>query len=329
MTDRALTMLTQAEYPRRVLLSLFGFVLADCGMRWRISAGGWNVVVLGFLATIGPLVWGQSSPQPRHYRNQIQFAGGADDALVLDASFPMSRLPGRGPAAPAVIVVHGGGWEAGDRRTYISPLLTLLESSPYAWFSVDYRLAPQHPYPAAVEDVQAAVAWVREHARELGVDPARLFLVGESSGGHLVSLVGALDRASPRNARLAGVVSFYGIHDFESWIVSNGSLRRNAALFLAVSTFGPETLPRIREASPVNHIHARMPPYLLIHGQNDPGVPLAQSEEMCRRMTAGGASCELFVLPGAGHGMENWERQPGLDAWKPRLVEWLRSRAGE
>lgn len=324
-----MTVLTEAEYPRRVILSRFGFDSVDGGMRWCIFAGGWKAVVLGLLVTMGPLVWGQSSPQPRFYRNQIRFAGGADDALVLDASVPMSRLPGRALAAPAVIVVHGGGWEAGDRRTYISPLLTLLESSPYAWFSVDYRLAPKHPYPAAVEDVQAAVAWVREHARELGVDSARLFLVGESSGGHLVSLVGALDRASPRNARLAGVVSFYGIHDFESWIVSNGSLRRNAAQFLAVSSVGPETLPRIREASPVNHIHARMPPYLLIHGQNDPGVPVAQSEEMCRRMAAGGASCELFVLPGAGHGMENLERQPGLDAWKPRLVEWLRSRAGE
>lgn len=256
--------------------------------------------------------------QPRLHRNQIPYAGTADAPLVLDASYPMQAEP-----VPAVIVVHGGGWEAGDRRTYINPLLALLEASPYAWFSIDHRLAPAHPYPAAVQDVRAAVHWVHSHSAEFGVDPRRIFLVGESSGGHLVSLVGALE-----GAKLAGVVPFYGIHNFEPWILVDGAVRRNAGQFLGIRAMDATTLPRIREASPVNHVHEAMPPYLFIHGEADAGVPYAQSEEMCRAMKAKGAGCTVFVLRGAGHGMENWERHPQHRGWKPVFLEWLAKQAG-
>jgi alpha-L-fucosidase 2 len=236
---------------------------------------------------------------------------------VLDASFPM-----QGEAHPAVIVVHGGGWEAGDRRTYVNPLLALLESSPYVWFSIDHRLAPAHPYPAALEDVRAAIRWVHAHRAEFRVDPGRIFLVGESSGGHLVSLAGALE-----SDKLAGVVPFYGIHNFENWLLAEGTVRRNAGQFLGVRAMDAQTLPRIREASPVNHVHAAMPPYLCIHGEKDAGVPFTQSEEMCKAIQAKGGACQVFLLRGAGHGMENWERDPAHTAWKPVLLEWLAKRA--
>ncbi|MDZ7637104.1 MAG: alpha/beta hydrolase [Bryobacterales bacterium] len=266
------------------------------------------------LAAIAFFHAAQAAPrQPRLHRNQIPFAGTPAQPLVLDASYPIT-----GDSVPAVIVVHGGGWEAGDRRTYVNPLLALLEDSGYAWFSIDHRLAPAHPYPAALEDVQAAIAWVHAHAGEFHIDPNRIVLAGESSGGHLVSLAGALDEA-----RLSGVVSFYGIHNFENWLAVDGAVRKNAGQFLGVSRIDDFTLPRIRAASPVNHVHPAMPPYFLIHGEADGGVPLAQSEEMCRAMRKARATCELFVLPGAGHGMENWEREPALHVWKAQFLAWL------
>lgn len=273
-------------------------------------------VSLGTMALV--LIFGTSvlraiSPAPRLHRNQIAFGGSAAHPIVLDASFPLTGRP-----VPALIVVHGGGWEAGDRRTYINPLLSLLEGSPYAWFSIDYRLAPADPYPAAVDDVREAVRWIHAHAAEFKVDAKRLALVGESSGGHLVSLVGALE-----SDKLAGVVPFYGIHDFESWFAANGAVHRNAGQFLGVTAVDATTLPRIREASPVTHLHEGMPPYLLIHGETDPGVPLSQSQEMCEKMRARGLKCELFVVPGAGHGMETWEKTPEFRAWKAPFLAWL------
>jgi alpha-L-fucosidase 2 len=272
---------------------------------------------VGWLALFTAVAQAQGPAQPRLHRNQIPFAGTPESPLVLDASVPM-----QGETRPAVIVVHGGGWEAGDRRTYVNPLLELLESSPYAWFSIDHRLAPAHPYPAALEDVRAAIRWVHAHRTEFGVDPERIFLVGESSGGHLVSLAGALE-----SKHLAGVVPFYGIHNFENWLMAEGSVRRNAGQFLGVRAIDAQTLPRIREASPVNHVHPAMPPYLCIHGERDAGVPFAQSEEMCKAIQAKGGACQVFLLRGAGHGMENWERDPAHAAWKPVLLEWLAKQA--
>jgi alpha-L-fucosidase 2 len=279
------------------------------------------------VALAQPIEQAKDAAQPRLHRNQIPFAGSPDSPLVLDASVPM-----QGERHPAVIVVHGGGWEAGDRRTYVNPLLELLEASPYAWFSIDHRLAPAHPYPAALDDVRAAIRWVHARRTEFRVDPDRIFLVGESSGGHLVSLAGALESAKlagrPEGARLAGVVPFYGIHNFENWLLVDGTVRRNAGQFLGVRTVDAQTLPRIREASPVNHVHQAMPPYLFIHGEMDAGVPFAQSEEMCKAIRAQGGSCGVFLLRGAGHGMENWERNPAHSSWKPVLLDWLAEQAG-
>src|SRR5262245_13578363 len=126
--------------------------------------------------------------------------------LKLDAHLPS----GVGPF-PAVILVHGGGWVAGDKTAaFIRPLFEPLDRTGFAWFTIDYRLAPKYPYPAPVEDVERAIAFVKQHAREYRVDPRRIALMGESAGGHLVNLVGARNRPP---ADVAAVVSFYGPFD--------------------------------------------------------------------------------------------------------------------
>lgn len=114
-------------------------------------------------------------------RKDIEFSRPSGEALTMDAHIP----EGRGPFA-AVILVHGGGWEAGDKRgVFIQPLFEPLDASGLAWFSIDYRLAPKHPYPAALLDVEEAIRYVKSHAREFRVDPHRIALMGESAGGHL------------------------------------------------------------------------------------------------------------------------------------------------
>src|SRR5260221_14676316 len=96
--------------------------------------------------------------------------------------------PGQGPQA-AVILVPGRGWTNGSKEAiFIQPLFGPLDESGLAWFSIDYRLAPKHPYPAAVRDVEAAIRYIKTHASDYRIDPKRIALMGESAGGHLVAL---------------------------------------------------------------------------------------------------------------------------------------------
>src|SRR5579872_3712803 len=107
-------------------------------------------------------------------------AGGMD--LTLDASIP----EGIGPF-PAAVLVHGGGWVAGDKQQYITYIFQPLSDAGFAWFSINYRLAPQYKFPADADDVEAAIRFVKANAAKYKSDPQRISLIGESAGGHLVS----------------------------------------------------------------------------------------------------------------------------------------------
>jgi alpha-L-fucosidase 2 len=135
----------------------------------------------------------------------IQYAQAGDVRLLMDSSVPS----GRGPF-PAVIVVHGGGWVAGDRRLSVDPLFAPLTGAGIAWFSISYRLANMAAFGAGIEDVRQAVLHVRANASKYNIDPNRIALVGESAGAHLASMA-ALSPAL--KGIVKGVVALYSPSD--------------------------------------------------------------------------------------------------------------------
>jgi alpha-L-fucosidase 2 len=247
-------------------------------------------------------------------RKDIEYARVDGVSLKLDAFVP----EGPGPFRTAILV-HGGGWEGGDKQTYITYIFEPLSKAGFTWFSIDYRLAPAHPFPAAVDDVRRAIRFVKEHAAEYKVDAERLALIGESAGGHLVSYVAA--RHDPRTA-VNGVVSFYGIHDFVSFTAHHGGEQKNMRQFLEVERLKFDTVAKLIGASPIAFVNAGMPPFLFIHGSGDKSVPYQQSVDMCDAMKAKGAGCEIMAVDGV-HGMDHWEPDPKLHFYKQQMVAWL------
>ena len=240
-------------------------------------------------------------------------AGGMD--LTLDASIP----DGRGPF-PAAVLVHGGGWVAGDKQQYITYIFKPLSDAGFAWFSINYRLAPQYQFPAPADDIEQAIRFVKAHAAEYKIDPKRMALIGESAGGHLVSYVGARNRPG---SRVAAVVSLYGIHDFITAALEWKPFPHEVLGLFGIKQVNAETAPLLIKGSPVVYVSKDTPPFLLIHGSKDEDVPYDQSAEMCDRMKQVGARCDLITIPGAPHGMDHWEPHPEWHWYKKAMVEWL------
>ncbi|HEY2572876.1 MAG TPA: alpha/beta hydrolase, partial [Verrucomicrobiaceae bacterium] len=234
-------------------------------------------------------------------KTDLEFAKPNGFSLTLDAFVP----DGAGPF-PACILVHGGGFTKGDKTTFIKPLFEPLSKAGYAWFTINYRLAPDHRWPACLDDVESAIRWVRAHASEFKVDTKRIALIGESAGGHLVSLAGV--RSHGENA-LAAVVPFYAPHDLVFQCENRNSVGPGlAGLFGISEDMNDAARKLLREASPSQFVKPGLPPFLLIHGDKDDKVPYEQSPRFQKKMREAGNTCDLITIPGGGHGMGGWSK---------------------
>ena len=247
-------------------------------------------------------------------RTDIEFAKVGDVSLTLDAFVP----EGAGPF-PSCILVHGGGFIRGDKQSYIKPLFEPLSKAGFAWFTINYRLAPQHRWPACAEDVETAIRWVKGHAKEYKVDVGRIALIGESAGGHLVSWVGTRDK---EDTRVAAVVPFYAPHDLELQVKHRNMLGESMTALLGLTELNDDAWKRLREVSPSSYVHKGMPPFLLIHGDKDPVVPFEQSTRFQKQMKDMGNQCDLITIPDGVHGMGGWDK---LNSdYREQLVAWLK-----
>ena len=219
--------------------------------------------------------------------------------LELDAFLPPAAKP-----VPAVIVVHGGGWEAGDKVTYVTPLFEPLARAGLAWFSIDYRLTPAFKNEDQLEDVRQAIRFVRASHKRFNIDPARIVLVGESASGQMVTQVAAED------ASLAGVVSFYGVYDFAA-MVTDASPRSLLVRLFRRTVLDDESRAELRRFSPLHRAHKDMPPVLLVNGTGErlwaQALTFAAAVDGARRQARGDRPRRRASRPG------ELGRAPGVD----------------
>jgi len=246
-------------------------------------------------------------------KSGIEFSKQNGENLLLDAYVP----EGPGPF-PTCILVHGGGFTKGTRTSYIKPLFEPLSKAAFVWFTIDYRLAPQHRWPACADDVADAIQWVQEHAAEWKVDPEKIMLIGESAGGHLVEWAGIQDKGTPA---LAGVVSFYAPSDLEILMQKREQIGGIGDL-LGLAEKNDAAMARIAEISPIRQVRAGLPPFLLIHGDKDDRVPLDQSHRFLAKLKETGNVVKLITIPEGGHGMGGWDKL-GSD-YQEQMIQWIR-----
>ena len=215
--------------------------------------------------------------------------------------------------APVVVAIHGGGWRGGSpaAHKYWGPYLA---RNGIATFAIKYRLAKEGTYPKAVYDVKSAVQFIRAKAGDLGVDPERIALFGESAGGHLAALLGLAAneykseyRSDPNAgvpANVKAVVSFFGINDLlAQWHHDQTTrpLDQIAEKFLGVSPMQNRKL--YFESSPINYatLDRRENRFLLINGTHDDIVDPAQSQQFWQALNLAGIYSRRMILSGAGH----------------------------
>jgi len=242
-------------------------------------------------------------------------------ALLLDLYLPMNPAK---RAFPGAIVVRGGGWMVNDRKRFAHIASALAERG-LAAASIEYRNADEAAFPGAIQDVKAAVRWMRANSRTYGIDPEAVATLGGSSGAQMALLAGLTfgvpefegDGGYPAtSSRIQGVVAMATPADLLSLSTGN---QETVAKFLHATA--SEDRAKWQWASPINHIPSDGPPVLLLHGANDESVPTTQSTDFARRYREGGAHVELHILPGAPHAF--WNFRPWFSDAMDRAANFL------
>jgi acetyl esterase/lipase len=213
---------------------------------------------------------------------------------------------------PLIIWIHGGGWQTGDKDG-CPPLRNGFTARGYAVASINYRLSGQAVFPAQIEDCKAAIRWLRAHAEEYRLDPHRFGVWGSSAGGHLAALVGTsgdveaftvgghLDQSS----RVQAVCDYFGPTDFVVFVTTPGYERHATASSPEAKLLGgpvAENQDRAARASPITYVSRDDPAFLIVHGDEDPTVPINQSQLLHAALEQAGVETHFHTIEAAGHG---------------------------
>ena len=265
---------------------------------------------------------------PAQTLRDLEYARAGNESIKLDLYLP----EGQGPF-PLIIWVHGGGWTSGDKALNANGPQVRQTTRGYAVASINYRLSQQAKFPAQIEDCKAAVRWLRAHAAQYNLDPARVAAWGASAGGHLVALMGTSGYVSELeggegnldySSRVQAVVDWFGPTDLLK--MSADSLPFPCNVVDHNSPFSPESLligcaiqtcrNKTERANPIKYVSADDPPFLIMHGTEDCFVGPPQSQRLRDALAAAGAEVSFKFIEGAGHGGSEFD-----NAENRKLVE--------
>jgi len=250
-------------------------------------------------------------------RFDIEYGEAGGEKLRLDA-----HIPAGAGKFPVVLIVHGGGWMAGDKATDIVPVFAPVATN-FTWFSINYRLAPTNRWPACFEDVQTAIRWVKAHAAEYKGDPEHVALLGYSAGGHLVTLAGTHAAADTRVQAIAALAP-------PTDLVADNERRGGLSLSMRhlfnyeSSNITDSVRAVLKEHSPTTYVQPRLPPFLILQGSADKTVPAGQSLAFQEKLKAAGVGCDLILIPEGQHRIADWKKYD--PEWQAKLAKWLEQR---
>ncbi len=242
------------------------------------------------------------------------------ERMAMDIVRPRAKGP-----HPAVVAIHGGGFRRGSRTSYL-PLCIKLAQRGYVAATVSYRFAPRHQFPAPVEDVKAAVRFLRANAAKYDLDPLAIGTTGGSAGGHLALMLGLtgpmriFEGSGPnldQSSEVQAVVNYYGPTDFTQSYGKSVDAAEVLPLFLGGDLLHSRKAHVM--ASPINYVTPQAAPTLTIHGTVDAYVNYEQATWLTAKLMSAEVPTELETLSGAGHGFK------GADAERAeaRLFAWF------
>ncbi len=232
--------------------------------------------------------------QARVWRD-ISYARPHGIPLKLDVYEPMTKPVG-GDLYPAIIVIHGGGWENGDKAEYFEPNNRYLANLGFVVFDIQYRLSGTFKWPAQLEDSQAALQWVRDHASEYKVDPKQIALLGRSAGAHIALMTGLrTDAAHPVQA----IIAYYAPADLKFAGLTPASQIYN--LIGGPLEERPETY---HDATPIDWVRDDQPPIFFVEGMMDTIVPPHHGDKLSKKLSMTNTPYVQIRLPWARHGFD-------------------------
>jgi acetyl esterase/lipase len=198
---------------------------------------------------------------------------------------------------PVVVYVHGGGWQLGDKAAGMYPWHSpLMAAHGYVAVNVGYRLSWMAPHPAQLDDLKAALGWLRANADTYGIDPDRVGVWGDSAGGHLCSMLGV-----DAPGTVQAVVARSAPGDLSS--IDLNAIDNDAVLGSLVGGPPAQHLNELLQLSPLQHVHSAMPPFLIVHGTADEIVPFSNAQAFVGALRKQGVDVTFNVIPGGGHGL--------------------------
>jgi len=280
-----------------------------------------------------PAVQMMEVPEDIQLDRDIVYATMDGHELKLDIAYPKANKG----KIPAIMDIHGGGWVLGDKNPNEAVTYAI---NGFVGISIQYRLSTVAKFPAAVQDCKAAVRWVRANAQKYGIDPDKIGVMGESAGGHLVSLIGTsggdpyLEGSGPYpeySSKVQAVVDNFGPIDLMTQKDTPSPMDPDPTIGPVAGWLGkpPQQVPElVKKANPLTYLDPGDPPILIIHGENDSLVPIAQSELFYDALTKAGVKSKLVSVKNAGHGFEPDPKgaaiSPSADEIKAIQMNWFK-----